>query len=115
MSDPTPEELAFVKAVFDSLVDAWVRWGRQEPRTVSRAQGILDRALTCSLSLRRKKIGLDGEDSDGENIGSSEVAEMLGVTRRTVQRNAEALGGKRVSGSWVFDPKDIGDTHAAAC
>lgn len=113
--EPTAEDISYVRAVFDGLADFWVRFGRPLPPTVVRARAILDRTLTCAMSLERRAFGPDGEDSDGENIGSSEVAELLGVTRRTVQRNAEALGGRRVSGSWVFDPKDLGDVHAAAC
>jgi hypothetical protein len=70
--------------------------------------GILDRALTCWMSLERQEFGSDDEESSSGNIGSGEVAELLGVTRRTVQRNAEGLGGQRISGSWVFDRDDIG-------
>ena len=108
MTDPSPEELAYVRTVFDGLVDAWVRWGRPEPPAVSRARGILDRALTCWMSLERQEFGADEEESVADNLGSHEVAELLGVTRRTVQRNAETLGRQRVSGSWVFDRDDIG-------
>jgi len=101
------EDLAYVRTVFDGLVDAWVRWGRPEPPSVSRARGILDRALTCAMSLQRQEIHEDEAESDLGNIGSSEVAELLGVTRRTVQRNAESLGARRVSGAWVFDRDDL--------
>jgi hypothetical protein len=112
--DPTPEDLAYVQAVFDGLAEALVRFGRPMPATVSRARGILERALTWSMSLQRQGIGRDAADSDSGNIGSHEVAKMLGVTRRTVQRNAESLGGRRVSGSWVFDPNDLGVDHDVA-
>jgi hypothetical protein len=112
--DPTPEDLAYVQAVFDGLAEALVRFGRPMPATVSRARRILERTLTWSMSLQRQGFGPDEEGSEVENIGSSEVAELLGVTRRTVQRNAEALGGQRVSGSWVFDPKELGVDHDVA-
>jgi hypothetical protein len=112
--DPTPEDLAYVRTVFDALAEALVRFGRPMPAAVSRARGILDKALTCSMSLQRQGFGSGDEESCSENIGSSEVAELLGVTRRTVQRNAESLGGKRVSGSWVFDPNDLGVDHDVA-
>jgi hypothetical protein len=105
---PTPEELAFVVAVMDGLVAEWARFGRPLPRTVARARGILGSALTCAMSLERQGIESDSEESSSEKIGSDEVAELLGVTRRTVQRNAEILGGQRVSRSWVFDKNDIG-------
>jgi hypothetical protein len=109
--DVSAEDIAYVKAVFDGLVDAWVRWGRPEPASVSRARGILDRTittLTSAMSLQRQGIGSDSEESDSGTIGSGEVAELLGVTRRTVQRNAESLGGQRVSRSWVFDKNELG-------
>jgi hypothetical protein len=94
--------------VFDGLAEALVRFGRPMPGTVARARGILDRALSSAMSLERQEIEPDGAESDSGNIGSDEVAELLGVTRRTAQRNAEALGGQRVSGSWVFRRSDIG-------
>jgi hypothetical protein len=109
--DVSAEDIAYVRTVFDGLADFWVRFGRPLPASVSRARGILDRTLTtltCSMSLQRQEIGSDEEESSSENIGSHEVAELLGVTRRTVQRNAESLGGQRVSGAWVFDRDDIG-------
>jgi hypothetical protein len=108
MTDLLAEDLAYVRTVFDGLVEQWVRFGRPMPAAVSRARGILDRALTCSMSLERQDIGPDSEESDLAKLGTAEVAERLKVTRRTVQRNAEALGGQRVSGSWVFDGNDIG-------
>jgi hypothetical protein len=108
VNDLSAEELAYVRTVFDGLAEALVRFGRPMPATVVRARGILDRALTCWMSLERQEIGPDDEESDSENIGSSEVAGLLGVTRRTVQRNAESLGGQRVSGSWVFDKNELG-------
>jgi hypothetical protein len=64
--------------------------------------------MTSAMSLQRQEIGADDEESDSGNIGSAEAAELLGVTRRTIQRNAESLGGQRVSRSWVFDRNDIG-------
>ena len=106
--DVSAEDIAFVKAVFDGLVDAWVRWGRPVPASVSRAREILDRALSSAMSLQRQGSRSDEEESDSGTIGSSEVAELLGVTRRTVQRNAESLGARQVSGAWVFDRDDIG-------
>jgi hypothetical protein len=69
---------------------------------------VLDSALTWAMSLERQEFESDDADSSQENIGSGEVAELLGVTPRTVQRRAEALGGQRVSGSWVFNRDDIG-------
>jgi hypothetical protein len=109
MSDSvSAEDLVFARTVFDGLVDQFVRWGRPLPASVSRARGILDRALSCAMSLERQVIGVDGGQLNSGNIGSDEVAELLGVTRRTVQRKAESLGGQLVSGSWVFDKDDIG-------
>ena len=99
-------DLVYVQTVFDGLVEALVRFGRPMPRTVARARGILQRAVT-SMSLQRQGFEDDDSELESNNIGSDEVAELLGVTRRTVQRNAEALGGQRVSGSWVFDPDEI--------
>jgi hypothetical protein len=106
--DSLAEDLAYVKAVFDGVVAEWVRWGRPTPPTVVRARGILDRALTCVMSLERQEIHADGAESDSGNIGTDEAAELLGVTRRTIQRNAELLGGQRISGAWVFDRDELG-------
>ncbi len=36
-------------------------------------------------------------------IGTSEAAQLLGLQDRTIQRNAEKLGGEIVSGVLVFD------------
>jgi hypothetical protein len=36
-------------------------------------------------------------------IGTSEAAALLGLQDRTIQRNAETLGGAKVSGVLVFD------------
>jgi hypothetical protein len=108
MMDLSAEDLAYARTVFDGLAEAWVRFSRPMPASVGRARSILDKALACVMSLERQGFGADDEESDSENIGSHEVASLLGVTRRTVQRNAETLGGQRVSGSWVFDRNDIG-------
>ena len=112
MNDPElpslAEDLMYVKTVFDELAAAWVRSGRPMPPAVSRARGILDSALTCSMSLERQDIEPDAAESSSASIGSDEVAELLGVTPRTVQRRAESLGGKRISGAWVFEKSDIG-------
>jgi len=103
---PSGEDFALVQVVFDDLVKKVC--GYTVPRSVARARGILDRALTCSMSLERQAFESDEEESDPENIGSSEAAKLLGVTRRTVQRNAESLGGQQVSGAWVFPRDEIG-------
>lgn len=102
------EDLAYVLTVFDGLAEALVRFGRPMPPTVGRARGILDRALTCVMSLERQDIHADGAESDSGNIGTDEAAELLGVTRRTAQRRAESLGGQRISGAWVFNKDELG-------
>jgi hypothetical protein len=105
---PSAEDVAFVAAVFDGLAEALVRFGRPMPGTVGRARGILDRVLSSAMSLERQGFGSDDADSDSGNIGTDEAAELLGVTRRTIQRNAESLGGQRISGAWVFDRDELG-------
>ena len=86
-----------------------MRFGRPMPPTVSRARAVLARTLSSAMSLERQEIESDDEQSIPEHIiGSDEVAKALGVTPRTVQRNAEALGGRRISGAWVFDRDEIG-------
>jgi hypothetical protein len=112
MSDPVSvEEVAHVVAVFDGLVADWMRFGRPMPKTVKQARVILDRALTCAMSLQRQEFGADSGELNQEHIGTDEVAELLGVTRRTVQRRAEDLGGQRISGNWMFRKDDIGANH----
>src|ERR1700675_3864858 len=101
------EDLAYVQTVFGGLAEALVRFGRPMPQTVTRARAILDRALNCAMSLERQGSESDAAESESGNIGSREVADLLKVTPRSVQRNAEALGGQRVSGAWVFDPNEI--------
>jgi hypothetical protein len=64
--------------------------------------------MTSAMSLQRQEIGADDEESDSGDIGSAEAARLLGVTRRTIQRNAECLGGQRISGAWVFDRDELG-------
>jgi hypothetical protein len=118
MDDLQPEDIAYVRAVLDGLTEAVVRFGRPMPPSVTRARGILDRAMTlamtCALSAdgRGSDCG-DGELESAENmIGTAELARMLSVTPRTARRRAEALGGQRISGAWVFDRDDIDDIGA---
>jgi hypothetical protein len=101
------EDLAYVRTVFDGLTEALVRFVPTMPRTVPRAREILDSALNWAMSLERQEFESDEEESNSGNIGSREVAELLKVTPRTVQRNAEDLGGQRVSGSWVFNKDEV--------
>jgi hypothetical protein len=108
MTDGLSEDLAYVRTVFDALAQALVRFGRPMPPTVARARGILDKAMSCAMSLERQGIGSDSEESNSENIGSDEAAKLLGVHKRTIQRNAELLGGQRISGTWVFDRDELG-------
>jgi len=112
--DVSPEDIAYVRTVFDALVDAWVRFGRPEPRSVERARSILDRALTWSMSQPRHDFEPDDPQSEVENIGSREVAEMYGLTPRTVQRNAKLYGGQKVSGVYVFQKDELGERASDA-
>jgi hypothetical protein len=105
--DVSAEDIAYARAVFDGLVDAWVRSGRPLPRTVPKARLILDKALTVSLQRHQGDCG-SGELESSENaIGTAEIAELYGVTRRTAQRRAEAMGAQRVSGAYVFRKDDL--------
>ena len=108
MTDDLAEDFAFARVVLDGLVDEFVRWGRPMPQTVTRARGILDRAMNCVMSLERHNSESDSEESNSENIGSDEAAKLLGVHKRTIQRKAESLGGQRISGAWVFDRDELG-------
>jgi hypothetical protein len=100
------EDLNYVKVVFDELAKRVC--GYSVPPSVVRARRILERALTSVMSLERQDFGTDEEESDSENIGSAEAAKLLGVTRRTIQRNAESLGAQKVSGAWVLPRDEIG-------
>jgi len=102
------EDLAFCAAVLDGLTQEWVRFGRPLPRTVPQAREILDRALKCAMSLERQQIQPMEEDLSENIIGSSEVAELLGVSRRTAQRRGKELGVPQISGSFVFDRNELG-------
>jgi transcriptional regulator with GAF, ATPase, and Fis domain len=108
--DLSPEEIALVSTVLDELLAAWVRFGRPAPAAAVRAQGLLLRALTSAVSQSRQseRAGLR-ELSEENTIGAREAAELLGCNRRTVQRRAEALGGQRIAGRFVFDRNDIED------
>jgi hypothetical protein len=53
---------------------------------------------------------LDRHSRDGEIIGTREVAEMLGLTPRQVQRRAGQLGGTRVCGRLLFLRAEIAET-----
>jgi hypothetical protein len=46
---------------------------------------------------------VDVSASDGEPIGTGEVAEMLRVSERRVRQLAPRLGGRLVGGRWRFD------------
>ena len=96
------EGLSFAATVFDALMDAWVRSGRPLPRTVPKARGFLEDAITSAISLERKQSGVAEEELSSGNLGSDELARIHGVSRRTIHMNAEAYGGRKVSGAWVF-------------
>ncbi len=102
-----------MRTVLDGLVEQWVRFGRPLPATVVRARGILDRTLTCAMSLQRQEFEADEGESNSDYIGVREAAGLLGVTRRTVQRNAIALGGQLVSGSWVFGRNEVEEIRSS--
>jgi hypothetical protein len=105
--NPTPDEIEYARTVFDALTDVLVRSGRPIPPTVKRAREILARTYVFVASLQRQHTE-EGCDAGSENVGTDEVAELLGVTRRTVQRNAESLGGQRISGVWTFPRTELG-------
>lgn len=68
-----------VRALFDRL-DAEVRMSRARHESDSRTA----------------QLGSD------QLIGVNEAADILGWTKRKVQRHATDLDGKRVAGQWVF-------------
>ncbi|WP_068274785.1 helix-turn-helix domain-containing protein [Aldersonia kunmingensis] len=47
-------------------------------------------------------------------IGTTEVADILGVGLRQVQRIARSLDGRRIGTRWVFDRDAVRAYHAAA-
>jgi hypothetical protein len=104
-----PEEFAYAKAVLNALADGHVRRGHQLPRTVVRAREILDRAAIEAMSQSGQPQTDDPSEWIEENmIGAGEVAELLGCDRKSVQRNAEALGGRMIAGRYVFDKTLLG-------
>jgi hypothetical protein len=95
------ERISYISYVFDSLVGDFVRHGRPMPAAVKRAKRYLDEFERTAMALERQPE-TPAEYDGSESIGTDEKAALEGVSRRTIQRNAEQLGGERVNGTWVF-------------
>ncbi len=76
---------------------------RDVPRPVSDLFDRLDFAFQ-RMSQPRHDVGAGaGDTGTSKWIGAAEVAELLGISARTVQRNYRAMGGELVSSVLVFD------------
>jgi hypothetical protein len=103
------ERISFVRSVFDGLADHWVK-SRPLPRTVPRARRFLDGLLAEAVSQLRQSEEDDPREWNEDNtIGAGEAATLLGCDRKTVQRNADRLGGRLIAGRWVFDRTQLED------
>jgi hypothetical protein len=87
------------------------RLGQPVPAWLRKHYALLDTAVRVSPT--RQAVAENGDcatqSAHGEIIGTREVAEMLGLTRRQVQRQAGQLGGARVCGRLLFPRADIAD------
>jgi hypothetical protein len=54
--------------------------------------------------------GVLDRHSNHDVIGTAQVAQMLNLTARQVQRSAGQLGGTRVCGRWLFIRAEIAET-----
>ena len=75
----------------------------------------LDRAAAHALAASQRhddtQIPPDEQPSD-QWLDSGTVAQRLGVSRRTAQRLAPQLGGRRVGGVWMVDPLALTEHQA---
>jgi hypothetical protein len=81
-----------------------IRARRQDiSRPVSDLFDRLEAEFHRMLSPERHGTDTGASDPESSRIGAGQAAELLGLSTRTIQRNANALRGELVSGTWVFD------------
>jgi hypothetical protein len=76
---------------------------RDVPRPVADLFDRLDAELHRMSQPRHETTDDAGDPAQSRWIGTSEAATLLGLQDRTIQRNADTLGGEMVSGVLVFD------------
>jgi hypothetical protein len=73
------------------------------PRPVADLFDRLDTEFHRMSQPRHETNDDTGDPAQSRWIGTGEAATLLGLHDRTIQRNAEKLGGELVSGVLVFD------------
>lgn len=91
---------------------------RQVPPSVERVAARLPGAIAAveqaEMSASGPGFGFNPEElmswgNDSEPLDVPQVAVLLGVTERHVRRRAEALGGRKVAGRWLFPAQTIAE------
>lgn len=77
------------------------RTGQPIPEWLRRHYDNLDHAIRA-MSRPRHQNGAAGEQSEQRTFTASEVAILVGLSKRQVQRRAAAFGGRLVAGRWLF-------------
>jgi hypothetical protein len=82
--------------------------GRAVPDEVYR---LYQRLHTACLSRGRHENGSGAEDAQSSGvekwIGSPEVAQLMGWSKRQVQRHAREMRGQIAGGRWLFRESDV--------
>lgn len=93
---------------------AWaIHRARADGRPVSGRALALEKVLREEASApgqRPAQLSIALEPLPQDLISSEEAAVKLGVTSRTVRRNAVEFGGRLIGGRWLFDPFIIAAT-----
>jgi len=98
--------------IVSELIRSRQRTGQPIPDWMRRHYALLDTEIRDASRTRHPLVenGAVGAQSQHEDvIGTREVAEMLNVTPRQVQRQAGQLGGARVCGRLLFIRADIAE------
>jgi hypothetical protein len=108
----TGDDLRAAYYVASEVIRTRRRTGQPIPDWLRKHYTLLDAAMRVSPT-RQPVVenGAPDQHSRDDIIGSREVAAMLNLTERQVQRRAAQLGGTRVCGRLLFLRADIAD-HA---
>lgn len=80
------------------------RAGQPIPQWLRRHYELLDQLIRTPVSQPRHEFTTGGEASTSENTATArEVAGMVGLSLRQLQRRAREFGGRLVHGRYLFD------------
>jgi hypothetical protein len=97
------EQVVLTFRVVDDLATALMRLGRPLSPAVRDVRRILAAAVLAQSRPGIRQFVSDSSELNENLIGAVEAAALLNMSVRSVQRHAEALGGRLVGRKFVFD------------